>query len=93
MVATYRDYINRKTKFFQKHGSLYDMETTPLDEYESYTKTYIFEDGATWWEKMTPVIVTEEVEVKRINVNVDIKMLQTEYWDTEKGSEYYYEIY
>lgn len=62
-----------------------------MDEYGRYWKTYVFTDGAVWYEAMCPTYEQVEVEVKMVIITVEIKMLRTEFWSTESGSKYYYE--
>lgn len=62
-----------------------------MDEYGRYWKTYVFVDGAVWYEAMCPTYEQAEVEVKMVKITVEIKMLRTEFWSTESGSKYYYE--
>lgn len=91
MTVTYKEYELDKKNFFEKHHYDYRVETSPMDEYGRYSKTYCFEDGATWYEVMSPEYVTTEVEVKKVIVKVEVKMFKTEYWSSEKGSRFYYE--
>ena len=91
MTVTYKEYMNDKRTFFEKHDYNFTTETSPMDEYGRYHKTYSFEDGAQWMETMSPEYVTETVEVKLVKVDVEIKLFRTEYWNTESGSKYYYE--
>lgn len=91
MTVTYKQYSEERGNFFKNHEYDYKVETSMMDEYGRYTKTYIFDDGATWYELMSPEFVTETIEIKLVNVKVEVKMLKTEYWSSESGSKYYYE--
>lgn len=91
MTVTYEQYNEDKKEFFEKHNYDYDCETSPMDEYGVYYKTYSFTDGAQWMERMSPEYVEYEVTVKLVKVKETIKMFKTEYWSTESGSKYYYE--
>lgn len=91
MVVTYKQYDKEKKAFFEKHDYDYRVETSPMDEYGRYYKTYMFEDGAAWYETTSPTFERAEVEVQLVKTTVEVKMLKTEYWNTEAASKYYYE--
>lgn len=91
MTVTYKEYNEDVRKFFEKHDYDYICETSPMDEYGVYYKTYSFRDGAQWMERMSPEYVEYEVEVKLVKIKEHVKMLKIEYWSTEQGSKYYYE--
>lgn len=95
MTVTYNEYNDEKRKFFTKHRHDFKCDTSPMDEYGRYWKTYVFKDGAQWCEAMSPV--EETIETKTIVHNIelvfknDVKFMRVEYWTTEFGSKYYYE--
>lgn len=91
MIVNYKQYNEEKKSFFEKHKHDFRCETSSMDEYGRYWKTYIFEDGAVWDEAMCPAYERVEVEIKMVKVTVEVKMLRTEFWSTESGSKYYYE--
>lgn len=91
MTVNYKVYNEEKQKFFKKHKNDFNCETSPMDGYGRYWKTYVFADGAQWCEAMTPVIDTIETIHLECKVKVDVKFLRTEFWSTESGSKYYYE--
>lgn len=92
MTVTYSDYSAEKKSFFQKHKHDFRTETSAMDQYGRYHKTYIFSDGAIWYETMSPEYVTVDVAVKLVIVPVEIKMFRTEFWSTDNASsKYYYE--
>ncbi len=81
MTVTYKEYIEEKKAFFQKHNCTFSEYTSPMDEYGRYYKAYNFEDGAQWFESMSFAPVEAEV-----------KMFKTEYWNTDNAtSKFYYE--
>lgn len=91
-TVTYREYNSEKTAFFEKHGYDYKIDTTSMDEYGRYGKTYTFEDGATWYEAMGPSYEQVVVEVRLVKIPMSIKMFCTEYWNSENSaSKCYYE--
>ena len=91
MTVNYKQYNDDKQKFFKKHKNDFRCDTTPMDEYGRYWKTYNFEDGAQWCEAMCPVYEKVNVTVHEVECTVEIKFLRTEFWTTESGSKYYYE--
>ena len=91
MIVTSTQYMEEKLSFFKKHDNDYTVDTTPMDELGQYWKTYTFTDGAQWFEAMSPEYVSQEIEVKLVKVNVEVKMFRTEFWSTETGSKFYYE--
>ena len=92
MTVNYQTYTNEKKAFFEKHNYDFKTDTSSMDEYGRYTKTYMFEDGATWIEHMSPEWVKADVEIKMAKVQVEIKMFRTEYYNTaDAESRYYYE--
>ena len=81
MIVTYKEYMEDKQAFFQKHDNIFSEHTSLMDEYGRYYKAYNFEDGAQWFESIS----FAPVEVK-------VKMLRIEYWNTEDAtSKFYYE--
>ena len=63
-----------------------------MDEYGRYHKTYVFKDGAVWYETMFPEYVKQNVEIKLCSVEVEVKMFVTEFWNTDKSeTKRYYE--
>lgn len=92
MTVNYNTYNEEKKAFFKKHHNDFRCDTSSMDEYGRYWKTYTFEDGAQWCEAMSPEYVSQEVEIKMCKVNVEVKMLRTEFWNTDDASSrYYYE--
>ena len=77
-------YIEYKNAFIKKHNSAdWTVHTSPMDEYGQYCKNYIFTDGAVLTEINRPVYETAEVEVKGVKVEVTIKLMETEAWNTD----------
>lgn len=90
-TVSYKEYNELKLNFVEKHNHDFEVETSPMNEYGVYHKTYAFADGAVWYETMSPVYEDYEVEVKGVKVKGSVKLLRTEFWSTEEGSKYYYE--
>lgn len=95
MTVNYETYTSEKQAFIRKHGKKdWKVETSPMDEYGIYYKDYIFEDGAHFYERMAPVYFKQEVEVAHtlVKVEVEIKMMEIEYFDSDNAeSRKYYE--
>lgn len=91
-VVTYKEYEQEKMAFMKKHNYDYSIETTSMNEYGQYCKMYCFTDGANWTEVMCPTFENAEAVVRKVKVAVEVKMLRTEYYNTDaSGSSYYYE--
>ena len=90
-TVTYQEYDSEKAAFFEKHDYNYKIDTSPMDEYGRYYKTYAFEDGAAWYELMSHTYEHAVVEVQKASVTVEVEMLCTEYWSSEAPSKFYYE--
>lgn len=92
MTVNYNTYKEEKMAFFNKHNNDFRCETSSMDEYGRYWKTYFFEDGARWYEIMSPEYVTQVIEIKMCKVEVGVKMFRTEFWNTDSSiPRYYYE--
>lgn len=92
MTVNYETYNADKQAFFSKHrNSDWGVDTSPMDEYGRYWKTYTFEDGAQWCERMEIKHIPTEVEVKMIKTTIEIELQEIEYWSTESPSKCYYE--
>lgn len=88
-----------KSKFLKAHNEAdWRVETSPMNEYGRYYKEYIFSDGASMIEVNMPVYekASAEVEVKGMKVTIekDIKLLETEIWNTDDAKSYkFYELW
>lgn len=91
MTVTYKEYNEEKSNFFKKHDYDFTCDTSSMDEYGRYHKTYSFSDGAQWFEDMCPTYEIVEVEVCKAKVKLEVKMFRTEFYSTESPSKYYYE--
>lgn len=91
MTVGYKEYMTEKLDFISKHNHDFIVDTSPMDDYGCYYKTYFFADGAVWNEKMSPETCPAVAEVHGIKVKVDVEMLKTEFWSTESGSKFLYE--
>jgi len=91
MTVGYKEYMSDKMAFVSKHNHDYVLDTSPMDDYGCYYKTYCFKDGAVWYEKMSPEICPAVVEVHGVKCKVEVKLFKTEFWSTETESKFYYE--
>lgn len=96
MTVSYITYKYEKDMFFKKHKYDFETNTSPMDEYGKYHKTYVFKDGAVWYETMFPEYVKQEIETEikfiKIKTEIEIKMFVIEFWNTDNSkSKKYYE--
>lgn len=91
MTVDYKTYMTEKMDFVSKHNHDFIIETSPMDDYGCYYKTYIFADGAMWYEKMSPEVCPAIAEVHGVKCKVEVKLFKTEFWSSEAGSKFYYE--
>ena len=91
-IVKSREYYNTVSQFVNKH-EVAKVITTPFNE-NSWTKHYLCEDGAEGTEVNRVVYEKRTIEVKGLEVDVEIKLLETEWFDTDNGSSIYmYEKY
>jgi len=90
--------LQYKSSLIKKHNKAdWKVETSPMDEYDRYSKTYIFSDGFQITEVNEPV--WEEVEIEyevrgvKFTEKKSVKLFRTEIWSTETASVYFYEKY
>lgn len=89
---TYKEFDEIKRRFFKKHHNDFGTYTSPMNSYGEYHKDYIFTDGAQWTETMRPVFRDVPITVENVGITVNVKLLETEAWNTEDSrSIYYYE--
>jgi hypothetical protein len=91
MTTDYKEYSKIKKDFFKKH-SLKKVDTSSMNEYGTYHKEYICEDGAIFYEVMEPEYCRQVVEFKGVPIEVEAKLFRTEYWSSDNvQSKYCYE--
>ena len=92
MVVDNKTYLNDKNNFFKKHNYDFICETSSMDKYGNYSKTYSFADNSKWFELMSIEYCKEVVEVKKCKMEIEVKMFRTEFFNTDSGySKIYYE--
>lgn len=95
----YNTYLDYKRAFIQKHSKAdWTVDTSSIDEYGKYCKTYTFTDGAQLIEVNRPVYETVEIEteVKGVKVTLKevVKLFETEAWNTDNANSVkFYERY
>lgn len=85
---TYAEY---KRAFIKAHERAdWTVDTSSMDSDGKYTKTYIFSDGAILYEVNRPVWRTATakavVEGIEIELKQDIKLFETEAWNTDNAN-------
>ena len=90
----YNNFVKLKQSFFRKHNSDFQTTTSPMDDLGVYYKTYCFRDGTSWFERMSPEYIQTNLTVKGISIPMHVKLLKTEFWNSENAfSKYYYELF
>lgn len=87
-VLSYLEFATEKNEFFNKHNYDYKVEdkidTNPEDgSFGKCYKQYTFKDGGVWCEGAHEVCETAVVEIKKVNVEVRVKMIKTVFWNTD----------
>lgn len=86
-IVSMKEYYETVSKFVNKH-EVAKVETSAFVN-EQWYKDYLCEDGAFGKEINRTVYEKVEVEVKGLKINVDIKLLETEWFDTDNGKSIY----
>ena len=93
--SDYDNLLDLKRAFIRKHSAAdWKVETSPMDEYGRYFKTYTFDDGAQLCEVNGPAWETVETEKTVHGVTVKfsekVKFFRTETWNTEDAHSVYF---
>lgn len=96
-IISTKEYEVRKIAFLHKHED-WKVETSPMDEYGRYHKTYACTDGAVWTEINEPEYQTVDVETEvrglTVKIKQEVKLFRTEAWSTEDATSIYcYELF
>ena len=93
-TVDYNEFTRLKKVFFGNHNHDFQCETSPMDQYGVYYKSYNFRDGATWYERMSPEFIDTQVTVAYNTIPLTIKMLKVEFWNSDNAfSKFYYEVF
>lgn len=87
-----KEYEAKKIEFLHEADD-WKVETSPMDEYGVYVKTYICSNGNVLTEVNKPVYETVKVEVKGVKVDVQIKLFESEMFSNKFGSVFMYEAF
>jgi len=91
-ILTMAEYYQTIQEFVSKH-EINKVETSELVNGQ-WSKNYYGEDGSAGTEINRIVYENVEVEVKGLKVKVEVKLLETEWFDTDNGkSVYMYQKY
>lgn len=84
-----------KREFISRHGEHgWHVETSGIDSDGKYVKEWMFWDGAQLIEVVRPVWEQAEVNVKGVKLTVDVKLVETECWNSDDAhSRKWYEKY
>lgn len=89
-ILNFKEYETKKRDFLNEADN-WNVETSPMDEYGTYVKTYMCDNGNVLTEVNRPVYETVEVEVKGVKCEVQIKLLESEMFSNKWQSVYRYE--
>lgn len=89
-ILTSKEYSAKIIQFLQQADD-WKVETSPMDEYGVYVKTYICSNGNVLTEVNRPVYETVEVEVRGVKVQVPVKLFESEMFSNKFGSVLTYE--
>ena len=88
--------LTYKSAWIKAHSKAdWKVDTSPMDEYGRYVKTYTFSDGFQLIEVNEPsyekVAIDYEVRGVKFHEEKEVKLFRTEIWTTESSSEIFYE--
>lgn len=83
------EYEDMKKSFFRKHNNDFHCYTRG-NSAEYYCKTYVFEDGAIWYEVMEKIYKNAEAEVYGFKIPVEVALMQTEFSSSDDSERRYY---
>ena len=89
-IRSTQEYNKAKIEFLQRSDD-WKVETSPMDEYGQYVKTYICSNGDVLTEVNRPVYETVDVEVRGLKMQVQVKLFESEMFSNRFSSIYTYE--
>lgn len=89
-ILTSKEYEAKKIELLHEAND-WKVETSPMDEYGQYVKTYICDNGNVITEVNRPVYETVDVEVKGVKMQVQVKLFESEMFSNKWGSVYSYQ--
>ena len=92
VILSNSDYEAKKQAFL-KEAENWRVETCPMDEHETYVKTYICDNRNVLTEIKRVVYETVDVEVKGVKCKVEVKLFELEMFSNRWQSVYSYQKY
>lgn len=89
-ILTSKEYDAKKIELLHEAND-WKVETSPMDEYGQYVKTYICDNGNVITEVNRPVYETVDIEVKGVKMQVQVKLFESEMFSNKWGSVYSYQ--
>lgn len=89
-ILTNKEYLKKKTDFLNQAKD-WRVETSPMDKYGKYVKTYICDNGNVLTEVNSPIYEKVEVEVKGVKLQTQVKLFESEMFSNKWPSVYTYE--
>ena len=89
-ILTQKEYEAKKIELLHEADD-WKVETSPMDEYGKYVKTYICDNGNVITEVNRPIYETVDVEVKGVKTQVQVKLFESEMFSNKWGSVFTYE--
>lgn len=90
VILTAKDYEAKKIAFLHEADD-WTVETSPMNEYGQYVKTYVCSNGNVLTEVNGPVYEEVEVVVKGVNCKTTVKLFESEMFSNKFGSVFMYE--
>ena len=89
-ILTSKEYEAKKIELLHEAND-WKVETSPMDEYGTYVKTYICDNGNIITEVNRPVYETVDIEVKGVKTQAQVKLFESEMFSNKWGSVFTYE--
>ena len=90
IILNHKEYEQKKIELLHEADD-WKVETSLMDEYGTYVKTYICSNGNIITEVNRPVYETAEVEVKGVKCQVQVKLFESEMFSNKWGSVFKYD--
>ena len=90
IILSSKEYEQKKIELLHEADD-WKVETNPMDEYGTYVKTYICNNGNVITEVNRPVYETAEVEIKGVKCQVQVKLFESEMFSNKWGSVFKYD--
>lgn len=89
-ILSQKEYETKKIEFLREADD-WKVETSQMDEYGKYVRTYICDNGNVLTEVNRPVYETVEIEVKGVKCKVQVKLFESEMFSNKWGSVFTYD--